>query len=56
MYLSDAEGRVEAWQREDGKRIWSVNLKEDISGGVNGGEGIVAVGTENGEVIALSAR
>ena len=35
--------------------IWSIKLKEEISGGVNGGEGIVAVGTENGEVIALSA-
>ncbi len=55
VYLSDAEGRVEAWQREDGKRLWSVNLKENISGGVNGGEGIVAVGTENGEIVALSA-
>jgi outer membrane protein assembly factor BamB len=53
VYLSDAEGRVEAWQREDGKRIWSVNLKEEISGGVNGGEGIVAIGTENGEIVAL---
>ncbi len=55
VYLCDAEGRVEAWQREDGKRLWSVNLKEAISGGVNGGEGIVAIGSENGEVIALSA-
>ena len=55
IYLCDAEGRVEAWQREDGKRLWSVNLKENISGGVNGGEGIIAIGTENGEVIALSA-
>ncbi len=54
VYLSDAEGRVEAWQRKDGKQLWSVNLKESISGGVNGGEGIVAIGTENGEVIALS--
>lgn len=55
IYLSDAKGHVEAWQRVDGKRIWSVNLKEAISGGVNGGEGIIAVGTNNGEVIALSA-
>ncbi|MEJ2115757.1 MAG: PQQ-binding-like beta-propeller repeat protein, partial [Gammaproteobacteria bacterium] len=55
VYLTDAEGRVEAWQREDGKRIWSVDLEEVISGGVNGGEGIVAIGTENGEVIALGA-
>ena len=55
IYLTDAEGRVEAWQRADGKRLWSVNLKEEISGGVNGGDGIVAVGTESGVVIALSA-
>jgi len=55
VYLSDAEGRIEAWQRDDGKRIWSVTLKEQISGGVNGGEGIIAVGTENGVVIALNA-
>ncbi len=55
IYLTDAKGRVEAWQRSDGKRIWSVSLKESISGGVNGGEGIVAVGTESGEVITLSA-
>ena len=55
VYLSDAEGRVEAWQRSDGKRLWSVTLKEEISGGVNGGEGIIAVGTTNGKVIALGA-
>ena len=55
VYLTDATGRVESWQREDGKRVWSVNLKEQISGGVNGGDDIVAVGTENGIVIALDA-
>jgi len=55
VYVSNAKGRVEAWQREDGNRLWSVNLKEKISGGVNGGEGIVVIGTENGEVIALDA-
>ena len=55
VYLCDAEGRVEAWKREDGQRLWSINLKENISGGVNGGEGIIAIGTENGEVIALGS-
>ncbi len=54
VYLTDAEGRVEAWQRMDGKRIWSVTLKEEITGGVNGGDDIVVVGTGNGVVIALS--
>ncbi len=54
VYLTDAKGRVEAWQRMDGKRIWSVTLKEEITGGVNGGDDIVVVGTGNGVVIALS--
>ena len=56
IYLSDAKGRVEAWQRSDGKRLWSVSLKESVSGGVNGGEGIVAIGTVTGHVIALSTE
>ena len=56
VYLSNAEGRVEAWRRADGKRLWSVSLKEQISGGVKGGEGFVALGTKDGVVIALDAR
>lgn len=55
VYLNDAEGRVEAWQRTDGKRLWTVSLKEQVSGGVNGGEDIVVLGTRNGSVIALDA-
>ena len=54
VYIVDAKGRVEAWQRADGRRLWSVSLKESISGGVNGGEGIIAIGTENGYVIGLN--
>ncbi|MCY3802899.1 MAG: outer membrane protein assembly factor BamB [Gammaproteobacteria bacterium] len=53
VYLAGADNRVEAWQLIDGKRIWSVKLQETISGGVNGGEQILTVGTENGLVIAL---
>ena len=56
VYMSSAKGRIEAWQRSDGKRLWSVSLeKEIITGGVNGGEGIIAVGNDNGDVIALSS-
>ena len=54
VYLTDAEGRVESWQRADGKNVWSVNLKQEISGGVNGGDGILALGTEEGVVIAIN--
>ncbi len=55
VYLAGADNRVEAWQLIDGKRVWSVKLQEVISGGVNGGEQILAVGTENGLVIALDS-
>ena len=55
VYLAGADNRVEAWQMIDGKHIWSVKLQETISGGVNGGEEILAVGTENGLVVALDA-
>ena len=53
VYLAGADNRIEAWQLLDGKRIWSVKLQETISGGVNGGEEILAVGTEGGWVVAL---
>ncbi len=53
VYVTGSGNRVEAWQLEDGNRIWSVNVQEPVSGGVNGGEGILAVGTESGLVIAL---
>ena len=53
VYVAGAENRVQAWNLADGKRIWSQTIKEQISGGVNGGEGIVVVGTESGLVIAL---
>ncbi len=55
VYLTSAEGRVEAWQRDNGRNVWSVSLKEDISGGVGGGENIVAIGTVQGDVIGLDA-
>lgn len=55
VYLAGADNRVEAWQLIDGKRVWSAKLQEVISGGVNGGEQILAVGTENGMVIALDS-
>lgn len=55
VYLAGADNRVEAWQLIDGKRVWSVKLQKVISGGVNGGEQMLAVGTENGQVIALDS-
>ena len=53
VYLGDAEGRIEAWQRTDGKRLWTMSLEEQVSGGVNGGEDVIVLGTRDGSVVAL---
>ncbi len=55
VYVAGAENRIEAWDLSNGKRIWSVAIQEQISGGVNGGDEIVVVGTESGLVMALNS-
>lgn len=54
--LSDSRRQVFAHTLTDGKRQWKANLKDDVTGGVGAGDGLVLVGTGNGEVVALSAQ
>ena len=53
VYTVDVEGKVEAVSIEKGKTLWVQRLKENVSGGISGGEGILVFGTESGEVVAL---
>lgn len=53
IYSTDAKGRVRAWARSDGRRLWTVDLDAPVTGGVGGGDKIVVVGTKKGQVIAL---
>jgi outer membrane protein assembly factor BamB len=55
IYAASPEGRVVAVDAETGKRAWTVNLKESISGGVGAGIGLIFVGTYEGNVYALDA-
>jgi outer membrane protein assembly factor BamB len=54
IYVVDDEGRVSAYSLEKGKRLWKKNYKLPVTGGLNGGEGILVFGTGNGEVVAVS--
>lgn len=54
IYAADAAGVVAAFDRETGKRQWRVHLKEEISGGVGAGFGLLFVGTQSGHLQALS--
>lgn len=47
---------VSAWDKSSGRSIWKNNIGENISGGVNGGNGIVFLGTDHGNALALDEK
>ena len=71
LYVADAYGLVIALNRFNGDKVWETRIgrpqrkalfditdRSDpsfVSGGVGAGQGLVVVGTTNGEVVALSA-
>lgn len=53
--LGESRRHLFAHALADGKRLWKAGLEDDITGGVGVGDGLVLVGTANGELIALAA-
>lgn len=53
VYVSDNAGRVSALNLENGRSIWSVNLRTSISAGVGIGDGLVLLAGGEGVVFAL---
>jgi outer membrane protein assembly factor BamB len=56
LFVADPQGRVQAIDRENGERLWQVDLDVSISGGPGVAEGLVLVGTSEAELIALDAE
>lgn len=57
VYVANREGVVKALNSSNGQVIWRVEKEGlEISGGPGAGEGLVLVGTSNGEVLALSEQ
>jgi outer membrane protein assembly factor BamB len=57
VYVANREGYIKALDSSSGRVIWSVEKEGlEISGGPGAGEGLVLVGTSNGEVLALSEQ
>lgn len=54
IYAADARGVVAAFDRNTGKRLWRISLKEPLSGGVGAGYGLVLLGTSSGHLLALN--
>jgi len=54
IYTVDYKGVVSALDKNTGKKIWRVKLKEEVSGGLGYGNGTLFVGTYEAQVIALN--
>ena len=52
----NSDGLVSAYHVDDGTSLWENNLNEAITAGVNGGENIILVGTDEGGLVALSSE
>ncbi len=47
---------ISAWDKNTAKPIWQQLITEKISGGINGGNGSIFLGTDRGNAIALSEQ
>lgn len=53
-YAASAAGLVFKLDRLTGEQLWMVDLERNITGGVGAAYGMVAVGTDNGEIVVLN--
>ncbi len=56
IYTVDSEGHVLALDLRKGKVLWERYLELPVTGGINGGEGVLVFGTGKGEVVALREK
>ncbi|MDH5552517.1 MAG: outer membrane protein assembly factor BamB [Nitrosomonas sp.] len=52
VYVSDEDGYLFRFDAKTGERVWRIDTKKELSGGVGLGGGLVLVGTYEGEVLA----
>lgn len=56
VFAASRDGVVKAVGRATGKLRWKRDFKEGITGGVGAGDGVVALGTAQAELLLLDAR
>lgn len=54
LHVAGSGGRVDVLDVSNGRRIWSADVDEHVTGGPGVGENTVLVGTDEGQVIALA--
>jgi len=56
IFSASADGRISAFNRHNGKRLWRIDLDQELSAGVGVNADIILVGSYSGEVIALNSE
>ncbi len=56
LLLATSASAVTALNKDSGRTVWQTNLRLPISSGPGAGDGLVAVGTLDGEVVVLDAQ
>lgn len=54
IFTVDHEGDVRSHRLENGQRQWRTKLNLPVATGVGGGEGLIVIGSQSGEVVALN--
>ena len=54
VFAANPEGRVLAFNKADGDRLWRTDLDTTLIGGVGIGAGLALIGNRDGEIIALA--
>ena len=52
VYTDNSDGEIAKFDNNNGKKLWSINTGERISGGIGIGAGILLVGTSKGNLFA----
>src|SRR5438105_5618934 len=56
VYAMGIDGELAAFDLSTGQRLWRTEVGKIVSGGVGGGNGIVVVGTQKGQLLAFDSE
>ena len=54
IFTVDYEGNVRSYDTKTGQQHWQIDLDVSVESGVGGGDGLILIGTQKGQIIAVS--
>jgi len=56
IYAASSAGNITRFDPSTGDEVWSIDIKQRLSGGVGAGDGLILVGTFKGKILAYDAN